>query len=253
MRVDARAAAGSSPEDAARKARYDAFEAYARASRHGTAGDGGEAVRSIALAQHADDQVATLLLALTRGAGVAGLAAMPAHWQRDGVDYYRPLLAVPGAALRACALAHGVRWVDDPSNRDERYTRNRIRARLLPVLEEAFPHFRATFSRSASHAAQASAVLDEVAEADLALVGSPPRIGALQALSAGRQALVLRRWLRLAHGTTPDTAQLAELQRQISACVTRGHRLRLKVGAGYVLREGAVLGWYNPAVLPPAK
>lgn len=250
MRVDARPELGASPEDAARRARYDALDAYARDSGQDASGT---PVRSIALAQHADDQVETVLLALSRGAGLAGLAAMPARWRRGDVDYHRPLLGVTGAALRACALAYGVRWIEDPSNSDERYTRNRIRARLLPALEASFPQFRTTFGRSAAHAAEAQQVLDEVAAADLETVGSPPAIAALQALSPGRQALVLRRWLRLGHGTTPEAAQLAELLRQVAACVTRGHRIHIKAGAGFVLREGPRLGWYNPAVLPPAE
>ena len=82
------------------------------------------------LTAYCPDQVETLLLALSRGAGVAGLAAMPAHWQRDGVDWHRPLLAVAGADLRAWLVARGENWVEDPPNTDERYTRNRIRARL---------------------------------------------------------------------------------------------------------------------------
>jgi len=245
LRVDARHADGASPEDAARRARYRAFADYLRAPE-------GEGVRAIALAQHADDQVETLLLALSRGAGPAGLAAMPARWRRDGVDYHRPLLAVPGPAVRASAAACGLGWIEDPTNADQRYTRNRIRARLLPAIEAAFPQFRATFGRSAAHAAEAQSVLDEIAEADLLAVGVPPRLDALQGLSAGRRALVLRHWLRRHHGTTPEAAQLAELQRQILCCTTRGHQLRIKVGAGFAVREGPHLGWYNPAVLPAA-
>jgi tRNA(Ile)-lysidine synthase len=145
-------------------------------------------VRSIALAQHADDQVETLLLALSRGAGLAGLACMPAAWQRDGVDYYRPLLSVSREAVRTFARAYGMAWIEDPTNADERYTRNRIRARLMPVLEAAFPQFLTTFARSAAHAAEAQTVLDEVAAADLETVGAPPGIAALQALSAGKRS-----------------------------------------------------------------
>lgn len=248
LKVDARHTAGDSPENAARNARYRALDSFAR----GTDSDSTASVRSIALAHHADDQVETMLLALSRGAGLAGLAGMPAHWKRGGVAFHRPLLQVPGAAVRGFALAFGLGWAEDPTNEDERYTRNRIRARIMPALETTFPHFRETFVRSASHAAQAQLVLDEVAAADLDAVGVPPRLKELQDLSAGRQAQVLRRWLRITHDTTPDTAQLAELQRQLAACRTRGHQLRLKVGRGFVVREGAVLGWYNPAVLPPA-
>lgn len=240
QRVDAHHAPGQSPEDAARIARYKAFEAAAQAEQ------AQDAIQSIALAQHADDQVETLLLALSRGAGVAGLAAMPAFWQRGGLDWHRPLLTVPGAELRAWLQARGQIWVEDPSNQDLRYTRNRIRARLLPALDAAFPQFRDTFARSAAHAAQASELLDELARQDLAAVGVPPQIAALQALSRARQANVLRHWLRSAHQTTPAAAQLAELQRQVLACTTRGHRIDLKVGRGFVERRGTGLHWYNP-------
>lgn len=239
-RVDARHARGESPEDAARRARYEAFAA---AAREAWADD---PVQSIALAQHADDQVETLLLALSRGAGLPGLAAMPTRWERDGLDYHRPLLAVPGAAIRAWLAARGEAWVDDPSNADQRFTRNRIRACLLPALEAALPQFRDTFARSAAHAAQAQQLLGEVAAEDLARLGTPPRIRSLQALSRPRQANVLRHWLGSVHGTTPSAAQLAELLDQVAACTTRGHRLRLKVGTGFVLRRGEAIDWQVP-------
>jgi tRNA(Ile)-lysidine synthase len=233
--VDARPQPGQSPEDAARQARYKAFEAQVLSLQEHVA------IHSIALAQHADDQVETLLLALSRGAGVAGLAAMPMEWQRAGLHWHRPLLRVAGAELRAWLRARGAHWIEDPTNTDQRYTRNRIRAQLLPVLEVAFPHFRETFARSSAHAAQASELLQEVAQQDLALVGVPPRIAALRGLSLARQANVLRHWLRTAHQTTPGAAQLAQLQQQLAACATRGHRIHLKVGRGQVLRQADVL------------
>lgn len=238
--VDARPARGQSPEDAARQARYKAIEAAALAR------PAHQAIKSIALAQHADDQAETLLLALSRGAGVAGLAAMPARWQRAGLTWHRPLLRVAGADVRRWLLAQNVAWVEDPSNADPRYTRNRIRAQLLPALDAVFPAFRETFSRSASNAAQAAELLQEIAEADLALVGVPPRIQALQQLSRARQANVLRSWLRHGHQTTPAAAQLAELLDQIAVCTTRGHRIHIKVGRGFVVRSGPHLAWRCP-------
>lgn len=245
-RVDARHAPGQSPEEAARHARYQAFEAAVQDRQ------APDAIQSIALAQHADDQVETLLLALSRGAGVAGLAAMPMHWERAGLQWHRPLLRVPGAAVRDWLRARGETWVEDPSNQDERYTRNRIRARLLPALQATFPQFRDTFARSSQHAAQADALLQEIAQQDLAEVGVPPAIGALRALGTARQANVLRHWLRQAHQTTPGTAQLHALQRQLAACATRGHRIELKVGRGFVVRQGERLAFVEALAAPPS-
>ena len=235
-RVDAGHAPGESPEDAARKARYGAFSAVVHREWPE------RAIKDIAIAQHADDQVETMLLALSRGAGLPGLAAMPARWSRDGITYRRPLLEVPGECLRAWLTERQVGWAEDPTNADERFTRNRIRARLLPALQEAFPQFRKTFARSARHAAEAQELLGEVAMQDLALIGTPPAIKALQLLSRPRQANVLRHWLRHQQAT-PSAAQLDQLLLQIAACTTRGHQIHLKVAAGEVTRAGAVLDY----------
>jgi tRNA(Ile)-lysidine synthase len=231
LRVQAGNAAGQSPEDAARLARYAALAQAATEKK----------LSAVLLGQHADDQVETLLLALSRGAGLPGLAAMAARFERGGVLFLRPLLQVPAAVLRGWLVEQQIPFVDDPTNTDERYTRNRIRARLLPALAESFPQFRETFARSAQHAAQAHALLAEVACEDLARIGVPPAVQALQALSAPRQANVLRHWLLESHGATPSAAQLDQLLSQIAACTTRGHRIHLKVASGHVTRAGAVL------------
>jgi tRNA(Ile)-lysidine synthase len=242
-RVDGRHASGQSPEEAARHVRYKAFEAVAIMEYSHVA------IKNIAIAQHADDQVETLLLALSRGSGLPGLSAMPASWVRKGITYHRPLLRVRASEIRAWLAGRGVAFIEDPTNVDEQFTRNRIRARLLPALEASFPHFRDTFARSAAHAAQAQIVLQEVAGQDLALIGSPPVIKHLQRLSRPRQANVLRHWLNSTFGAVPSAAQLAELLNQIAACTTRRHQIHIKVGAGFCERRGPVLHWYNLLVL----
>ncbi|RYF31159.1 MAG: tRNA lysidine(34) synthetase TilS [Comamonadaceae bacterium] len=241
QRVDARHAPGDSPEATARDARYEALKAL---SRMDTAQP---AIKSIAIGHHADDQVETLLLALSRGAGLPGLSAMPVMAQRGGLTLHRPLLAVPAEEIRTWLAARDLPWIDDPSNTDTRFTRNRIRAVLLPALDQTFAQFRGTFARSAAHAAEAQALLEEFAALDLAQVGAPPRIAALQGLSRARQANVLRHWLHEAHGVAPSAAQLDQLRVQVAACTTRGHRIHLKVAAGFVVREGDGLHWYNSA------
>ncbi len=236
--VNGRHASGQSPEDAARRARYQAFDDLAR--------DPATLFKSLAIAQHADDQIETLLLALSRGAGLPGLSAMPEQWVRGDVTYHRPLLNVSASDIGTWLESRGADWVLDPSNANEQFTRNRIRARLLPALQASFPEFRATFARSAAHAAQAQVVLQEVAAQDLERVGLPPQIAALQRLSQARQANLLRHWLKTAHAVVPSTAQLAELLHQIACCTTRGHKIQIKVGGGFVQRRGADLHWYNP-------
>jgi tRNA(Ile)-lysidine synthase len=240
-RVDARHAPGDSPEDAARRSRYAALDTAVRAE------DGAIRYPSVALAQHADDQVETVLLALSRGAGLPGLAAMPARRERSGVTYHRPLLSVPAADLRAWLAQHGVAHVEDPSNSDQSLTRNRIRARLLPALESAFPQFRETFARSARHAAQAQQLLDGLGAEDLDRIASGQglSIAGLQRMAMQRQMNAVRHWLRIRHNVAPSASQLQELQRQIVACTTRGHRIAIAVAGGYVRRQGDLLCWYN--------
>ena len=227
-RVHAGHAPGESPEDAARQARYQALARCAR--------DAG--LQAVLLGQHADDQVETLLLALSRGAGLPGLAAMPPVFQREGMVFVRPLLALGARAIRDWLAQEGIAVVDDPSNADTGFTRNRIRHLLLPALQEAFPQYRETFARSARHAAQAQELLETVAAEDLARMGGTPAITALQQLARARQGNALRYWLRSAHGAAPSAAQLEELLAQVADCTTRGHRIRIKVADGFVERQG---------------
>ena len=231
VRVDARKEPGESPEDAARKARYAALAECASPL----------GMKSVLLAQHAEDQVETILLALSRGAGLPGLAAMPAVFERHGMRFERPLLAVSGAALRGWLAQQGITFIEDPTNADIAFTRNRIRRELLPALERAFPQFRETFARSARHAAQAQELLTALAADDLAAVGNPPLLRELRKLPRPRQANLLRHWLRAAHAAAASAAQLEELLDQVEACATRGHDIRIKVAAGRIeLRQGAL-------------
>jgi tRNA(Ile)-lysidine synthase len=242
VRVDARHAPGESPEDAARKARYTSLAQAALAN----------GAQTVLVAQHADDQVETMLLALSRGAGLPGLAAMPARFEREGMQFERPLLGVSAKEIRAWLTQEGIAFVEDPTNADVSFTRNRIRRELLPVIERAFPQFRETFARSAQHAAQAQELLATLAAEDLAAIGNPPVIRQLRALPRDRQANVVRHWLRTAHEAAPSAAQLEELLDQVEACTTRGHRLRLKVADGFITREGEFLQFRRTPESPPA-
>jgi tRNA(Ile)-lysidine synthase len=133
--------------------------------------------------------------------------------------------------------------VEDPTNTDTQFTRNRIRHDLIPALEKTFPQFRHTFARSASNAAQAQLILAQVAIEDIAKTGSPPEIAALQVLTPERQANALRYWLKSTHQASPSAAQLAELQSQLASCTDRGKKIHIRVANGYIERRGDALAY----------
>ena len=226
---------GSSVEAQARAARYDTLAQLARQ----------QGIDTVLLAQHADDQAETVLIALGRGAGLAGLAGMAPVFEHEGVRFARPWLDVPAPQIRAAVRDHGIPFIDDPSNSDELRTRNRLRRRLMPAIEQTLPEFRQTFARSARLAQAAQELLEERAREDLGRVGDPPRIAALRELPAARQANVLRHWLKAGHGAIGSEAQIDALLAVLRACTTRGHRIHIKVGEGYVEREGERLA-YRP-------
>lgn len=90
-------------------------------------------------AQHLDDQAETLLFRLLRGAGLRGLAAMPASRPLGGGRLCRPLLGVSRAELEAYAQTHRLDWVEDPSNQDPRFSRNYLRREIMPRLASHWP------------------------------------------------------------------------------------------------------------------
>ncbi|HZW19607.1 MAG TPA: tRNA lysidine(34) synthetase TilS [Luteimonas sp.] len=198
VRVDVARDTGSGLEAAARSARRAAF---ADALREGEV---------LALAHHRDDQAETFLLRALRASGPDGLAAMR-PWQRFGSGWlWRPLLAVPRAGLLAHARAHGLPWIEDPSNDDTAHDRNFLRHRVLPLLRERWPAADAALARSAALAAEAGDLLaDEDASAlDAARTPDPYTLSvtALAALPRARRARVLRRWVD-ALGLPPLPAQ----------------------------------------------
>jgi tRNA(Ile)-lysidine synthase len=227
-------APGDSLEENARLARYDALAQLAHPA----------GVAAVWVAQHAQDQAETVLMALLRGSGVEGLAGMSPDWVHHGVRFGRPWLGQPKARVHAAARDWALPHVEDPSNADTRFTRNRLRQDIWPLLEQAFPAAADTLSRSARHCAQAAQLLQDQAERDLADAGHPPRLLALQQLPNARLVQVLRRWLVRECGRAPSSAQVAELARQVRAATTRGHRIEIRVAGGTATRDGLHLRYH---------
>ena len=127
-------------------------------------------VDRIAVGHHRDDQAETVLLHLIRGTGLRGLAGM--GWRRDRI--VRPLLAVSRAHLLRWAEHRGLEWVEDPTNTDARFLRNRLRHEVLPLLEDLRPGAAEALARSAASTRQDADLLDAIARAD---PGSDPTDG----------------------------------------------------------------------------
>ena len=187
-------APGASLERAAREARYAAFAACMGA---------GEVLLT---AQHRDDQAETLLFRLLRGAGVQGLSAMPVSRALGVGQLVRPLLNCSRDELLAYAREHKLTWIEDPSNADERFSRNYLRRQVLPALLGRWPQASASMARSAAHLSEAAQLLDELAQQDIAAAQVPAEfiwlslpslaLPALRSLSEPRQRNALRYWLR---------------------------------------------------------
>ncbi len=204
--VDGRAAAGESPEEAARNARYRAFARLLRADQ------------ALLLAHHEDDQAETVLLQLLRGAGPAGLAGMPAAAPLGQGWLLRPLLPVSRTVLRAYAEDNRLDWIEDPSNGDLDLDRNYLRHRVMPLLKRRWPACARTISRSARHCAAAeksleaslsprlSEILDDQGRIDAAALGE---------LDPGQQAQLLRVWLRRKGLPLPSEAYLRRIVTEV--------------------------------------
>ena len=208
-RLQGRPADGASTEAWARQARYRALRAMALEA-------GAEAVL---LAHHRRDQAETLLIQALRGGGVAGLAGMPKRVERDGIVWARPWLDRAGSDVAAYVRRHRLRHVDDDSNADPRFARNRIRLQVWPALEQAFPQAEVTLAAAAAGAQKAAACLEELATIDLRSASDERGlcVAAWQALAVDRRRNALRRWLQVQCGR-PATASLVtrlmdELQR----------------------------------------
>ena len=201
---------GQSLEAVARGGRYAALAAVLRP---------GEILLS---AHHLEDQLETVLLQLLRGAGLPGLAAMPAVSPLGAGVLVRPLLEVPRAALQAWVRARGLACIADPSNTDEALDRNYLRHRVLPPIVQRWSSAARSVARSARHVGAAQELLAGLARADVARAADGPdlSVAALRALPLPRRRNALRFWIgqsgiagadRKAGHEMPDARRLEEI------------------------------------------
>jgi len=200
---------GDSVEALARRARYAALRTMALE----------QGARLVLLAHHRRDQAETLLLQALRGAGVAGLAGMPALIERDGITWARPWLGRPREAVEAYLKRHRLRHVDDDSNADPRFARNRLRLQVWPALVAAFPQAEATLADAATWAAQAAAGIADLAAGDLQLCADAKGLDleAWQGLPPHRAVQALRVWLKAAGARAVTASDVERLMAELPA------------------------------------
>ena len=214
------------------------IEAAAREARHAALAQ--VPCDWLAFGHHADDQAETVLFRLLRGAGVHGAAAMRAV---DG-RRLRPLLGIRRREILDHARTRGLRWVDDHSNADFRFARNRLRGEILPLIERSFPGAVAALARAAENFGEADALLDELAASDQAACGGAVLArSALLALAAPRLRNLIRWRMRAIGCDAPARVRLVEALRQLSEAGE--HPLRLSLGgAALCCYRGRV--WVEP-------
>lgn len=195
-------------------------EAAARAARYAAWGEELRVGEILALAHHRDDQVETLLLKLLRGAGSDGLGAMR-PWRPLGTGWlWRPLLDLPRVVLADYASRHQLRWIDDPSNTDQKLDRNYLRHRVLPLLRDRWPQCDAVMARSSEWQRSVCVFVDNEVEQSLSrLVGEDATVLPINQwldLDDAVRDGVLRSWLRRLQLPQPTHGQALELTRQMT-------------------------------------
>jgi tRNA(Ile)-lysidine synthase len=195
------------------RVRGESLEAAARAARYGLLATALAPDEALLTAHHQDDQLETVLLQLLRGAGVAGIAAMPALAAFARGRLVRPLLPWSRAELTAWVRSQGLEWIEDPGNSELRLDRNYLRARVLPLIRERWPAAAATVTRAARHAAEAQRLLDAVGAADAARASFGAMLSAqrLRALPPERRRNALRFWITAAGHLAPPASRLEEI------------------------------------------
>lgn len=199
--------------------RGESLEAVARQARYEIMADLLAPGDLLLTAQHRDDQAETLLLALMRGSGPKGLAAMPPLAPLGAGRLIRPLLEYSRAELLDYANRENLDWLEDPSNRNLSFDRNFLRHQVLPLLSERWPSCATGIARSAAHCAEAQGIIELFAEDELSRVGGRRpetlSISRLGNLALPLRKAVLRCWLRKRGLASPDSRHLGRILAEV--------------------------------------
>ena len=190
-------------------------EAYARDKRYQVFREMLEPDEVLLTAHHQNDQAETLLIQLLRGAGSAGLAAMPMMASFASGSHMRPLLNTSRDQLEQYATSHRLSYVEDTSNADTRYDRNYLRHNILPQLHERWPGCYQTLSRAALLQGETHRLLESYVSQDLAsMAGSVEgtlSVASLVACEPVRRRALLRQWFTESGFMLPSAKKLQHI------------------------------------------
>lgn len=221
------------------------IEGEARAARYQALSGSLQAGEVLLTAQHLDDQCETFLLALKRGSGPAGLASMPAILPFGDTLLLRPLLTTSRSQLEAWAQAGQLSWIEDESNQDDKYDRNFLRLRVVPLLQQRWPHFSRSVARSADLCGEQEQLLDELLAEQLDQLMSEQgalHIEPMLTMSEVRRFALMRRWLSWHRAAMPSRAWLQRLWQEV-ALSREDANPRLRLGEHEIRRFQGELFW----------
>lgn len=217
------------------KIHRESLEAQARTARYSAVAQRLAPGEIVLTAHHADDQAETVLLQLLRGAGSAGLAAMPQLAPFGSGWLGRPLLSYTRTQLNDYAHQAQLHWLEDNSNFDQRFDRNFLRQDIIPRLKQRWPSLSRTLGRVAHHQAEANALIQAQAQADWYQcrgdTSEQLNLFALTALTPTRQRYLLRFWIKQLGLPVPSTNYIQRiLDEVVTAQVDRQPLVRWRGG-----------------------
>lgn len=226
--VEGRSVGDQSPEEAARKARFTAFENLLGAED------------CLCLAHHASDQAETILWRLLRGSGPLGLGGMNAKTVLGNVSCIRPFLQVSKTSILDYAKSHDLVWIEDQSNQNTRFDRNFLRQNIMPLFEARWPKMVNSINRSGALCKDTADAVETLAKKDLSQLQDKENdqslsVSGLLALDLLLRQTVIRLWLAEQGLQAPSYDHMQRIDREVLGA-KGGAKPSLKIGS-YTLRR----------------
>ena len=168
----------------------------------------------IVTAHHLDDQVETILFRIFRGTGIKGIKGINQYSTIDGVNFFRPFLDIKKHDLKEYALKNNIPWVEDDSNEESNFSRNKIRNLILPSIRETWSSIDKAIIKLSKDADKSKQILDEIAQDDYSSIFSAHgllKLAHINALSKPRKENLIYYWLVNINGLKANFAQIDQI------------------------------------------